>query len=606
MGKIILKESEFKNIISNSIKKILNEVVYADRNKINNKKKTVGLTYSQDNRAVGNANVTDKLNTSKMDANNADTYEVPLKGGIISYNITDISGTEIMHFFKHKWGQKKKVFMKILSRINDDNNQKKPTLTVLWLDDIKNPEEYFKKSQLSDALIRNISFYKNIFNKYSVNWVWVKNMKQFQNYIMNNPMPGLISFDYDLTPKNYDGKFENGGDVASWFVKYCNANGIEKPMCYTHSANKKNGIPTLNNILGNNEDEYKSEEYEIEMEDSELNRFFDKFKTKVEYVVNSWVDKNKKNANMFSGISILPVDSSSDFNKKFVKEILCDININGLKVDIINPEILKKDLRNLQQDKEFIEKNKKFYDDNYVIGNDEYGTNLQHVNTAHNRFEVMNNLKKKVEEINFLEKQMINAFQINKQTLESENGLKRFSEKFKKYFDLIQECLHTTFYNEYTKKEQRINNAIVPEKYSKGPSIEKRKEFVWSLVKNFLRGTTCPITNTKYEKIDICKWSVNGFEMKKLSNSERLGLKNFYNPNVDNEMVQQEVEKSKNTILLIFDDNISGGATLSDVCYQCKQLGMENIIPITFGVMNQKTMMRGLTLSQPEGGYNFK
>ena len=165
----------------------------------------------------------------------------------------------------------------------------------------------------------------------------------------------------------------------------------------------------------------------------------------------------------------------------------------------------------------------------------------------------MNNLKKKVEEINFLEKQMINAFQINKQTLESENGLKRFSEKFKKYFDLIQECLHTTFYNEYTKKEQRINNAIVPEKYSKGPSIEKRKEFVWSLVKNFLSGTTCPITNTKYEKIDICKWSVNGFEMKKLSNSERLGLKNFYNPNVDNEMVQQEVEKSKNTILLIFN-----------------------------------------------------
>lgn len=606
MGKIILKESEFKSIISNSIKKILNEVVYADRNKINNKKKTVGLTYSQDNRAVGNANVTDKLNTSKMDANNADTYEVPLKGGIISYNITDISGTEIMHFFKHKWAQKKKVFMKILSRVGDDKNENKPSLTVLWLDDMRNPEEYFKKQQLSDALIRNNSFYKNIFNKYRVNWVWVKNLKEFQNYIKNNPMPGLISFDYDLTPKNHKGDFENGGDVASWFVKFCEINGIEKPMCYAHSANKKNGIPTLNSILGNNEEEYKTEEYEIEMEDSELNRFFNRFRTKVEYVVKSWIDKNKKQENIFSGISILPVDSSSDFNKSFVKQILSDININGLNVNMINPEILKKDLRNLQQDKDFIEKNKKFYDDNYVVDKSEYGTNLQRVNTAQNRFEAINNLKKKVEEINLLEKQMINAFQINKQTLESEKGIIRFAEKFKKYYDLIQECFHTTFYNEYTKKEQRINNAIVPKKYSKGPSIEKRKEYVWELVRKTLRGTTCPVTGQPYVEIDICEWSINGFEMKKLSNSERLGMKNFYNPNIDNDLVQQEVEKTKNTILLIFDDNISGGATLSDVCYQCKQLGMENIIPITFGVIIQKTTMRGLTLSQPEGGYNFK
>ena len=51
-------------------------------------------------------------------------------------------------------------------------------------------------------------------------------------------------------------------------------------------------------------------------------------------------------------------------------------------------------------------------------------------------FEKILDIWPNVEEINFLEKQMINAFQINKQTLESENGLKRFSEKFKKYFDL--------------------------------------------------------------------------------------------------------------------------------------------------------------------------
>lgn len=30
------------------------------------------------------------------------TYEVPLKGGLISYNITDINGTEVMHYFKRE------------------------------------------------------------------------------------------------------------------------------------------------------------------------------------------------------------------------------------------------------------------------------------------------------------------------------------------------------------------------------------------------------------------------------------------------------------------------------------------------------------------------
>lgn len=37
--------------------------------------------------------------------NNDDTYEVPLKGGIVSYNITSISGQEVMHYFKNKVAQ---------------------------------------------------------------------------------------------------------------------------------------------------------------------------------------------------------------------------------------------------------------------------------------------------------------------------------------------------------------------------------------------------------------------------------------------------------------------------------------------------------------------
>ena len=72
-----------------------------------------------------------------------------------------------------------------------------------------------------------------------------------------------------------------------------------------------------------------------------------------------------------------------------------------------------------------------------------------------------------------------------------------------------------------------------------------------------------------------------------------------------NSYFQKELEKIKGTIFLIFDDNVSGGATLSDICYQCKQLGIENIIPITFGRMQQSNNMRGIVLNTPKNGYDF-
>ena len=82
---------------------MINEVVYADKSKIDTKKKTIGITYSKGNRARQNANLLDKLGTNEMDEDNANTIEVPLKGGIMSYNITDIKGTQIMHYFKKTW-----------------------------------------------------------------------------------------------------------------------------------------------------------------------------------------------------------------------------------------------------------------------------------------------------------------------------------------------------------------------------------------------------------------------------------------------------------------------------------------------------------------------
>ena len=103
---IILNENSFKKLFEN----LENEDVFINR--IDNKNKKMGLKYNKfQGRNRGNLNSLDMIKTDKMDADNNDTYEVPLKGGIMSYNITSINGTEVMHYFKRHF-QKQKTYVK--------------------------------------------------------------------------------------------------------------------------------------------------------------------------------------------------------------------------------------------------------------------------------------------------------------------------------------------------------------------------------------------------------------------------------------------------------------------------------------------------------------
>ena len=456
----------------NEIKKIVNEVVYADRNKINDKNKTIGLTYSKEKRAFSNANATDKLGTDEMDQDNANTIEVPLKGGFISYNITDIKGTEIMHYFKKKWASRQKVYIDV---------------------------------------------------------------------------------------------------------------------------NKQDG---------------NKDEYELQMDNNEEQEFFNRFIRKVEFVVNAWINKNKKQDVPFSKISILPVDSTSDFNKTFVRKELMKININGLTCQMVNPDMIKKELLNLQRDEDFIENNKEFYDSNFAVSDPKMGTINQRIDNQINQKNAINSIVENVDEINTIVKKLLNFIQNSKNTAEFSNTqIRNLKENYKRYVDLIRTCYSLSYTSAIDNKthtfdHNKIINAI---KYSKGPSIDKRSSLIWQMIKPYVRGEVSPVDNDSYKEMPLCFWKKADFEIKKLKNSERLGLKNIYNVNSQwsEEQIQKELAKIKGTILLIFDDNISGGATLSDVCYQCKELGIENIIPITFGKMSESNSMKGLVLNTPENGYNF-
>lgn len=106
---IKLTEQQYKWL--SEAKDIVTEDVYINDISKKRNKNIANLTYNKRNSSsptknFGNMKSSDMLDTGKMDQNNSDTFIVPLKGGINSYNITSIKGTEVMHYFKNKVNKK--------------------------------------------------------------------------------------------------------------------------------------------------------------------------------------------------------------------------------------------------------------------------------------------------------------------------------------------------------------------------------------------------------------------------------------------------------------------------------------------------------------------
>lgn len=425
------------------------EDVYASGKKGKNK---IQLSYkkrtsSSPTKNFGTLNPSELLNTGKMDQNNSDTYEVPLKGGIMSYNITSIRGTEIMHYFKNKFAK----------------------------------------------------------------------------------------MDIDL---DGDGQKES---------------------------------------------------YELMMEDSEYQEFFKQFYSKVNnvisHVANSLYDGKVK----FSGVSIYPVPSSSGFNVMVAKQLAKFVTFNGLKVVDINSNLFKKDLSNLQKDEDFINKNRAYYDDRMFKNSSDTTTHNQYIDKTLNRFFKIENTKSLIDAYNAAYARLDRCYTVNR----------------KQYGDRFGEAL-ARFYRDLYEKFEAIENSIggmhrdniyTALKGTKSQVELRKTEDIWKIVKPYLRGSGIrPIPMHRLQPKD--------FQIKKLSNDTRMGMKNYFSSNA--EIVQQEMEKIKGTIFVIFDDNISGGATLSDICFQAKQLGIEYIIPITFGEMQKKyNLGTGNQVNKPTNDFTY-
>lgn len=322
--------------------------------------------------------------------------------------------------------------------------------------------------------------------------------------------------------------------------------------------------------------------YELMMEDSEFQEFTNKFVSKVSNVVNYAINefrKNNKNV-QFNGVSIYPVPSSSNFNT-----IMCDvinekITISNLPTQKINTELFKKDLTNLQKDTDFINKNKEYYNSNYYT-NGEGG--ITHIDMLNDTIRKYGNTTAAqdialVNEYNKWIRRTIQSYRTN-------SSPKTIAKNYKNVVNAMKAI---------RAKLSKINweNAFKQLKYAKGPSVEKRTNEIHQIVSSVL-GKTFVSQNL----IDMVEIEPKNFQIKKLSNDVRLGLKNYFQAQKG---IEEELSKIKGTVFVIFDDNISGGATLSDICYQAKQFGIDYIVPITFGKMSTKYMQGLKAISRPD------
>lgn len=559
-----------------------------------------------------------------------------------------------------------------------------PDYTVLWLDDVRSPEKYLASNKTSKTFTRNADFYNRLAKEYSAKFIWVRNLEEFQNYIVKNGLPDLVSFDFDL-----GAGIPKGSECAKWLKKYCVENGINLPKYYIHSANNNaqtlipneigsetrlNELVYVNGVKGKkanltydngahkhhmdniskmdnirtdkmdtlNSDTYEiplkggimsynitsikgtevmhyfkryfenkkttitinNDDYELTMKHEEFKNFMTTFKKKVWAVISHCVREYENAGEEFipNGISILPVRSSSNFNDKMA-EILSGTMINGLPCQVINRELFVKDMRNLEKDTDFINKNKDYYSGKYYSDDDKNrgdnnSTVEQNVDAEINKNKAINELRWCAQMLDKASTDLIQLYYQYNNILKTNNPdrIRKYEEKLVKAYRQYHGCYEyllkhlTNSYTDANGETKSIyrSSIIVPIKGTKGPSVEQRTEAIWSVVKKYLRGVKSDITGEPFKPIPIYQYKELPFQIKNITDPIRMGMRNIYNPNENEELVKQEVEKTKGTVFVVFDDNISGGATLGDICYQAKQLGIEHIIPITFGKMLQK------------------
>lgn len=362
-------------------------------------------------------------------------------------------------------------------------------------------------------------------------------------------------------------------------------------------------------------------EYDLEMQDSEFHnfmvQFLDKVNAVVEYRARQFMESNK--GLTFSNIYVYPVPSSSNFNIEMVKRIVKNNHtIDNLPVSAISSSILKKDTSNLEKDTDFIDKNRDYYNSERWKTGGNGGSHMQAVDNDLNRLSRLESVKAEIDkaneftkienrkqtgsllyQLNYVSARLNNPEKYGAPTLKS---IKKLYDLYIEYQEAVKNIMiageyYDTIAQKYHKPHlKKVAEAI---KYSKGPSIEGRTQRILQILKEYNMTNGLPV-----KPYDICMWQPANFQIKKLGNDSRMALKNYFS--INNDPAEAELKNTDNSIVVIFDDNISGGATLSDICYQFQKIGVKYMIPITFGKMRTSYSQGiGQVINKPENGFNY-
>ena len=331
------------------------------------------------------------------------------------------------------------------------------------------------------------------------------------------------------------------------------------------------------------------EDYELWMEDPEYQEFMKQFCKKVNIVV-SYAIKKFGSIENFKGISIYPVPSSSKFNETMVKTLTGKVKFANLPTIGIDTRMFKKEEENIKADDDFMNKNSDYFDSRMFATGKDNITHREYVYKTVSKYKQIAKIKKLIEKHNVAQDRLYRCFKVNRKKY-GERFAENLARFYKEVADILSEIEKNLYYI-----GGRMNTPFEKLKGTKTPSEKANTEEMWKIVKPFFRGT-------KQKPIPIHKLQLDDFQIKNMTNDTRMGMMDYFSTNDD--ITQKELEKTMGTVFVIFDDNISGGATLSDICYNARKLGIKYIIPITFGEMATKyTLGPGKVVNKPLNAWN--
>lgn len=232
----------------------------------------------------------------------------------------------------------------------------------------------------------------------------------------------------------------------------------------------------------------KKEDYQLKMDEREFNNFKKMFFEKVNKVIQY---KLMEFGNVkFEKVSIYPVPSSSKFNSTMAKEMETMV-FSGVKggTQVINQDLFKKDLKNLEVDTDFIEHNKDYYNSPLYSDQPDGETHMNSVVTNSNKYRTMSSyIDIYVAYINRLVKEIMIKVNADKYYAKTHYGTEftnTIGERIAPLYQQLASCYEaiyekSKYWDDYAQqyRHQNKRSQLSPIKYAKTPVNEYNTKIV--------------------------------------------------------------------------------------------------------------------------------